>query len=117
MSHHGTGGNYGALTNSNAPQNDTFCTNPAAVAHYDGARCTFARTPLTRADFVTANDKLYAWPQIATGANLNISFLMSIKNDARAKPGSLADDQATSAIDPSATAKLHVRVHLDARKA
>ncbi|OCW24938.1 hypothetical protein BB029_11770 [Pseudomonas sp. S3E12] len=114
-SDYGTRSNYGTIANANAGQDDTFGSNPAAVPDHDRARGSFARTSLLRAKLVAANDEFNTWSQVTATADPDICLLMGMKDHSGAEPGAFTDDQAPSAVDPSAPAKLDVRLHLYTR--
>jgi hypothetical protein len=114
-SDYGTRSNYGAIANANAGQDDTFGSNPAAVPDHDGARCSFTCASLLRAKLVAAYDEFNTRSQVTAAADPDIRLLMGMKDHPGAEPGAFTDDQASSAVDPSAPAKLDVRLHLYTR--
>ena len=78
-------------------------------------RGAFARTSLLRAKLVAANDEFNTRSQVTATADPDIRLLMGMKDHSGAEPGAFTDDQAPSAVDPSAPAKLDVRLHLYTR--
>lgn len=66
---------------------------------------------------MTTRNKLDTMANVTARAQSDISITVGVKYNSRTKPGVLANAQAPSPINPSATTKLHIRMHLDSGQA